>query len=53
MAREVIYLREQARLLREMAAGQPDPVLKSELIELAERCEKLANHMDGNGHAKD
>ena len=47
--RAVIYLREQARMVREMARVESDPKLRLELEELAERCEKLANHMQGNG----
>ncbi|HWA18465.1 MAG TPA: hypothetical protein VG757_05665 [Devosia sp.] len=43
------YLREQVRILRELARAETDPALKRELEELAARCEALANHMQGNG----
>lgn len=46
-------LRAQAADLRAMAAAETDPDFKAKLEALAVRCEKLANQMQGNGHAKD
>lgn len=47
------YLRTQAADLRAMAAAETDPGFRAKLEALALRCEKLANQMQGNGHAKD
>lgn len=44
-------LRRQAAELRAMARTEADQDLKRQLLELAERCEKLANEMSGSGHA--
>lgn len=46
-------LRAQAADLRAMAAAEADPGFRAKLEALAIRCEKLANQMQGNGHAKD
>jgi len=48
---ETEYLRAQARTLRDLADAQHDRVIKHQLLELAGRCEDLANHMRGNGGA--
>jgi hypothetical protein len=42
-------LRREAAELRALAADQADPELREELLELARRCEQLANHIAGNG----
>ena len=42
-------LRRQADELRVLAAETTDPDLRRDLLELARRCEQLANHMSGNG----
>jgi hypothetical protein len=46
------YLRARARELRDLAASEPDPEAARKLLDLAERCQKLANEMGGNGHAR-
>jgi hypothetical protein len=45
----VASLRRQAAELRALAASEADPELRRDLLELAERCERLANHIGGNG----
>lgn len=47
------YLRQQAKELRAMARGNPDPELARALEALADRCDKLAKEMGTNGHARD
>jgi hypothetical protein len=42
-------LRRQAAELRALAANEANVELRNELIELARRCEQLANHISGNG----
>ena len=49
---EIKYLRAQVATLRNLAAAQPAEDIKRELLTLADRCEQLANHLEGNGAAR-
>jgi hypothetical protein len=40
------YLREQAVKYRALAEKAEDPLIKQELLELAEVCEEVANNID-------
>ena len=51
MTNTPVYLRDQAKQLRHMAEAQPDADLRRELLDLADRCERLAREMSTNGHA--
>jgi hypothetical protein len=46
---EITYLRAQVVNLRNLAAAQSIDDIKRELLALADRCEQLANHLEGNG----
>lgn len=52
MTKEVEYLRARTKEFRELAEQATDTELKRKLIDLADQCEKLANHMGSNGDAK-
>jgi hypothetical protein len=47
---QVKYYRTSAANLREIAQGVMDPQAKSELLEIAERFERLANRAEGRRH---
>lgn len=51
MNSEEAALRAHAVELRRLAKGHDDPRIRAELLELAARCERLANEMGGNGRA--
>lgn len=42
-------LREVAANLRRLAASEANPAGKAALIDLADRCEETADHLQGNG----
>ena len=46
---EIRRLREMAADLRRLAAAEPDAGTRRELLDLAERCERTANHLEGDG----
>jgi hypothetical protein len=47
---QVKYYRASAATLREIAQGVMDPQAKVELLEIAERFERLASHAEGRHH---
>src|SRR5256885_16696483 len=47
---QVKYYRASAANLREIAQGVMDPQAKTELLEIAERFERLAKHAEGRRH---
>ena len=40
------YLRDQAAMYRKLAEQADDPVVKTELLELASVCEEVANNIE-------
>ena len=46
----VDYLRERSTELRRLADNEADAELRGELLALAKQCERLANHIGGNGN---
>jgi hypothetical protein len=40
------YLRDEAAKYRQLAEAAEDPVVKVELLELAETCEEVANNIE-------
>jgi hypothetical protein len=40
------YLRDEARKYRKLAQKAYDPLIKQELLELADICEKVANNIE-------
>ena len=40
------YLREEARKYRKLAEQADDPLIKQELLELAEICDKVADNIE-------
>ncbi len=42
-------LRELAAELRRLAEDEPDQATRANLLDLADRCEATANHLEGNG----
>jgi hypothetical protein len=47
------YLRDQAAMYRKLAEEAEDPVVKTELLELASVCEEVANNIEDHLTAKD
>ena len=40
------YLRDEARKYRKLAEEADDPLIKQELLELADICDKVANNIE-------
>jgi hypothetical protein len=40
------YLRDEAAKYRQLAETAADPIIKQELLELAETCEEVANNIE-------
>jgi hypothetical protein len=40
------YLRDEARKYRQLAEDAGDPLIKQELLELAEVCDEVANNIE-------
>ncbi len=42
-------LRQLAAELRRLAEAEPDQMTRADLLDLANRCDAVADHLEGNG----